>query len=362
MEVIKKMHRIKLLSLLTATAVLSVVVGGSAMATSHDNRPVFNHKTDTPFIIAERPIDADTELTPEYCDSVSWCELRDEADFLRLGQGEEERYGEAGSDLDICTDETLNFWFYVHNGTSELYNNKAGNWESGDASAGDFWDVVDANLNGPAVALNTTVRLSLPEEAGNSHTITASINADHTNEVVDTVQITCSDETKEISVVYVEETVLATRAPPDHGSIGSFALLGNLASEDGAILGYSGGKVPGIVPSCFEFASVIRGKLSVVVTEATEVVDDDPEVDEDPDDTPEAGFEEDEDLDEEGADDEEPDEEPDEEGAGDEDTPDEDAPEDIPPLGAGATTPLAAVALSSVLGAFGYRAVRSSRR
>ena len=317
------------------------------MATSHDNRPVFNYKTDTPFIIAERPSDDDTELTPEYCDSVSWCELRDEADFLRLGV-DEDRYGSSGNELDICSDETINLWFYVHNGTSENQNNSAGTWASGEGTPEDpFWNESNANMDGPAVARNTTIRLDVSDETGNSHTVMASLKSDNGNEVTDSVQINCSDETKQISLVYDEaETSVSTRAP-EHGSIGTIDLVGDMASEDGAILGYGGG----IVPSCFEFASVIRGKLSVVVTEATELVDDDPEVDEDPDDTPEG----------EDAPEEDPEEDPDESEPDEVGTGDEDAPEDIPPLGAGTATPLAAVVLSSVLAALGYRVVRSTR-
>ncbi len=78
------------------------------------------------------------------------------------------------------------------------------------------------------------------------------------------------------------------------------------------ILGY-GENSEGIVPSCFEFASVIRGKLNIVVTEATELVDDDPEAEEDPDDTPEG---------------EDPDEDTPDEDTPDEDTPDEDTPDE----------------------------------
>lgn len=297
------MHKIKLFSLLAAAAVLSVVVGGSVTANTDDIRPVFNYKADVPFVI----------------DDEGNRENRDEADFLRFGLR-----GQLGNgdDVDFCSDQTLELWFYVHNGTSQLTNNTAGDWASGDP----FWNADNSDLDGPSVAHNTTVRLDVPTEAGNSHVVTASVTADNADEVSDSVQIACSDETKQISLVYVEEeTLLSTRAP-EHGTLGGFNLTGSLTGETGAVLGY-GDNSEGVVPSCFEFASVIRGKLNIVVTEDTEIE----EESEDSEQTPE------------------------EEPAG------EDTPEDIPDLGAGAA-PLAAVALSSVLGAVGYRAVQSTRR
>ncbi len=133
--------------------------------------------------------------------------------------------GETATTLTSVAIKPLTFWFYVHNGTSELSNNSAGTWASGLGTDEDpFWnDVTDANLERPSGgSQHDCSDLSLPEEAGNSHTmVTASINVrQRADEVVDTVQITCSDETKEISVVYVEEeTMLYTRAPPDHGSL-----------------------------------------------------------------------------------------------------------------------------------------------
>ena len=312
------MHKIKLLSLLAATAVLSVVVGGSVTANTDAVRPVFNHKTDITFVV-----DDDGNL-----------ETRDEADFLRFGfRGEQGN----GDDVDFCSDQTLDLWFYVHNGTSQASNNAAGGWTSGDTDNGDpFWNEANSTLDGPSVAHNTTVKLDVSDEATNSHVVTASIKSDESDEVSDSVQIACSDEDKQISLVYDEgETLLSTRAP-EHGALGGLNLIGDLAGDSGAVLGY-GENSEGIVPSCFEFASVIRGKLSIVVTEDTEVVDDPGTDPEDPDADPDG-------------------EDPDEAGNGDEDT-----PEDIPSLGAGAA-PLAAVALSSVLGAVGYRTVQSTRR
>ena len=329
------MHKIKLLSLLAATAIFSVVIGGSVTATSHDNRPVFNHKTDVTFVVDDDGNQED----------------RDEADFLRFGfRGEQGN----GDDIDFCSDQTLDLWFYVHNGTSEGQNNAAGDWRSGDTDNGDpFWNTDNSTLDGPSVAHNTTVKLDVPLEATNSHTVTASIKSDESNEVTDSVQIACSDETKQISLEYVEkETLLSTRAP-EHGTLGAIELVGDLASDSGAVLGYG----EGIVPSCFEFASVIRGQLKLIVTEDTELVDD-PETDpEDPDDTPEA---------------EDPEAEPEDDPEADPETDPEAEPEelgskgesDIPPLGAGAV-PLAAVVLSSAVGAVsavGYRAVKSTRR
>ncbi len=311
------MHKIKLLSLLAATAVLSVVIGGSVTANTDDVRPVFNHKTDVSFVI----------------DDDGNQENRDEADFLRFGfRGEQGN----GDDVDFCSDQTLDLWFYVHNGTSQLSNNVAGTWASGNDDD-PFWNEDNSVLDGPAVAHKTTVRLDVADEASNSHVVTASIKSDESDEVTDSVQIACSDESKQISLVYDEsETLVSTRAPA-HGTLGGFNLVGNLADDSGAVLGY-GENSEGIVPSCFDFASVIRGKLNIVVTEDTEVDEDTGTDSEDPDDTPEG------------------EDTPDETGNGD-----EDAPEDIPPLGAGAA-PLAAVALSSVLGAVGYRTVQSTRR
>lgn len=305
------MQKIKLLSPLVAAVALLAAVG-PATANTDDVRPVFNHKTDVAFVI----------------DDEGNREVRDEADFLRFGlRGE---HGN-GDDVDFCSDQTLDLWFYVHNGTSQLTNNSAGTWTSGDTANGEtFWNDDNSDLDGPSVAENTAVRLAVPAESAGSHVVTAHITSDNSDEVSDSVQISCSDESKQISLVYVEEeTLLSTRAP-EHGSLGGFNLVGNLASESGAVLGY-GEDSQGIVPSCFEFAAVIRGKLNIVVTEDTEV-EEEPQGDpDDPDQTPEG--------------------EP--EG--------EDTPEDIPSLGAGAA-PLAAVALSSVLGAVGYRAVQSTRR
>ena len=339
------MHKIKLLSLLAATAIFSVVIGGSVTATSHDNRPVFNHKTDVTFVV----------------DDDGNQENRDEADFLRFGfRGEQGN----GDDIDFCSDQTLDLWFYIHNGTSEGQNNAAGDWRSGDTDNDDpFWNADNSTLDGPSVAHNTTVKLDFSDEATNSHVVTASIKSDESNEVTDSVQITClSDETKQISLEYVEEeTLLSTRAP-EHGTLGTIDLVGDLASDSGAVLGYG----DGIVPSCFEFASVIRGQLKLIVTEDTELVDD-PETDpEDPDDTPEAEEPEAEAEDEAEAEPEaeaedEPEAEPEAEA---EDEPEEEDAPDIPPLGAGAV-PLAAIVLSSAVGAVGavgYRAIQSTRR
>lgn len=366
MEAIKKIQKIKLPALLAVVAVLSLAIAGPATADEHETKPVFNgnriHATTgetvfTPMIIGQRPAGDTGNITPERCAEVSWCELRDEADFLRLGQGDE-RYGQSGNELDICSDETLNFWFYAHNGTSEQQNNSAGDWQRNPAgnSGRMQWYADNANLDGPAVAHNTVVSLSLPSEAGSSHIVTASISADRAAEVTDTVTIGCSDESKEISLVYVtDQTVLSNNAP-DHGSIGEFRLDGNLASEDGAYLGYGNADSMGIVPSCFDFASVIRGQIKVVVSEVAEVEEEEDDPEEDPETLPDPDPEEN------------PDDLPDPDPEAEPDPvvepnpePPEGKPEDIPPLGGGTTTSLALVLFSAAVAGIGYRLVRSRR-
>lgn len=359
MEAIKKIQKTRLAGLLVAAAVLSLAIGaGSAAANSHEVKPVFNGNTIdietgdvvfVPMIIADRPADDTETLTREYCESVSWCELRDETDFLRFGHRGEEGNGE---DIDFCTDQTLDLWFYIHNGTSERDNNSTGDWQSGD-DLDNFWNASNANLDGPSVAHNTVVSLSIPSEAGSSHEVSASIKANRAEEVTDSVQITCSDETKEISLVYVEqETTLSTRAP-DHGSIGSFSLVGDIAGQYGASLGY--GYDPetdtsrGIVPSCFEFASVVRVQLKVVVSEDTELEEELETDPEEPDETPDGEPEV-----------EEEEEEPEGDPAAEPEDPDPEGKPDIPPLGGGAA-PLGLIALSSIISAAAYRVIRSRR-
>ena len=286
------MQRINLLSSLMLVAMISVIVAGSATANTDDVRPVFNHKTEIPFVV----------------DDNGSTENRDEADFLRFGLR-----GELGNgdDVDFCSDQTVDVWFYIHNGTAAVNNNTSGNSD-------------DTDFDGPAVAHDTTVRLDVPAEAGNQHLVTASITSDASDDVADSVQINCSDETKQVSLTYLEaETLLSTRAPA-HASLGGFNLRGNLADQGGAVLGY-GTDGQGIVPGCWDYSAVIRGKLQIVVSDETPVEEPGEETPEEPEDTP------------------------------------EDEPEDIPALGPGGAAPLAAVALSSVLGAVSYRAVQSRR-
>ena len=304
MEVIQKMNRLKLLSLAAVVPMVSVMAGSAVTANSDEIRPVFNYMTDLRFVIDD---DKNTEL-------------RDEADFLRFGMR-----GELGNgdDVDFCSDQTLDLWFYVHNGTSERTNSTSGDWAAGNQTAEDFWNADNQALDGPAVAHNTTVRLEVPAETAGSHVVTASITSDESDAVADSVQIACADETKQVSLIYSEETTLLSTRAFAHPDLGGFNLRGDLSSETGAVLGY-GDDGQGIVPSCWDFSAVIRGKLQIVVSDETTV-------EEPPEETPE---------------------EP--------ETP-EDTPEEIPRLGPAGAAPLAVVALSSALGATCYRAAQSRR-
>lgn len=294
------MNRLKLLSLAAVIPMVSAMAGTAATASPDEIRPVFNYMSDLRFVVDD---DKNTEV-------------RDEADFLRFGMR-----GELGNgdDVDFCSDQTLDLWFYVHNGTSELTNSASGDWAAGD-SAEDYWNDDNQALDGPAVAHNTVVRLEVPGETANSHAVTAHITSDESDAVADSVQIACSDETKEISLTYAEEsTLLSTRAIA-HPELGGFNLRGDLAGDNGAVLGY-GSDGEGIVPACFDFAAVVRGQLQVIVSDKTVT-------EETPEETPE---------------------EP------------EEIPEEIPSLGPAGAAPLAVVALSSVLGATCYRAAQSRR-
>ena len=300
------MHKTKLLSMLMAVAVLSVTVAASATANDENVRPVFNQYPDTTFVI----------------DDEKNSEQRDEADFLRFGTR-----GQLGNgdDIEFCTDQTLDLWFYVHNGTSQLTNNSGSDWNPGDTANGaPFWNASNSTLDGPAVAHNTTVRLDVSTDPSNSHVVTASITSDESDDLSDTVQIACSDETKQINLVYDEtKTTLSTHAP-EHDSLGVFHLRGDLADGNGANLGY-GQSGEGIVPGCNYFAAAIRGQLQIIVSDIAPVEDEETVPEETPEEAP------------------------------------EDAPEEIPRLGPAGAAPLAVVALSSALGAVGFRAVQSRR-
>ena len=323
MSNMKLVSPLRLLAVLVAGALLSVFIAGT-VAASHDDsvtdvHPVFNFKEDTSFI---NP-DGSQEVRPE-------------SDFLRFGNKGE--FGN-GDDVDFCTDQTLDLWFYVHNGIGPANNNLDGSVpESGATEIDDVFD-------GPGVAQGTIVRIEHPSEPANQHTVNADISSDTSGTITDSVEVNCSDETKQIALSYSQvaaDTTLSTRAPV-HTTLGQFRLRGDIASESGAKIGY-GGDDQGIVPSCHEYSAVIRGKLQIIVTDKTTVEDpgeDDPE---DPDDPPE----------------DPPEEEPPVEGP--EDPPEEDEPDDIPPLGPGSAAPLVAAAFSSALAGAGYRLIQIRRR
>ena len=337
------MRKFKLIGSLVAVAAISVLVGGSVSAEGHDVKPAFNYYDleklqENPAVLGGfRPYFVDDQ------DNL----VRGEDSFLRFVQpNEADKWLDFvdADEIDFCSDGDHNLWFYVHNGASELTNTAEGTWARDEGD--NFWNADNANLNGPSVAHNTTVRLSVPTEAASSHMITASIDSDQTEAIAYSLEVSCADETKQISLVYSEATLHTPLSPPAHGSIGEFRLEGDIASTDGAALGYSGG----IVPSCWDFVSIVRGKLQVIVSEKT-MVEEDPEEDpEKPEMPPEEEPED------------EPEEEPeDEPGTEPPEEKPEDEPEEIHPLGAG-SAPLAAVFLSSAVGAVGYRIIQSRRR
>lgn len=196
----------KLICGVVALTVLSVAVFGiSASALSNATaRPAFN-----------------------WYDNVSG--VGDESDFLRIGANA----AEGVNTKEVCQEGArLKFWFYIHNGSEPINNG--------------------ANLDGPGVAVNTRLNLSVPQnQAGNSHDITASISANNADTVADKVTITCA--TRKVTLEYVGVTDFATTAT--NNALGAFTLGGD--PINGASLGYPGGKVPG----CWEF----RGRLNFEV-------------------------------------------------------------------------------------------------
>ena len=250
----------------------ATVVSDPLGATNGDVRPVFNHYTDLKF----RTLSGSTQV-------------RDEADFLRLGPKGELGNGEGD---DYCTDgQTIDLWLYIHNGSAAEFNG--------------------SDLDGPGVARDTTISLNVPDASDPSDQVSATITSSNGHAITDSVTIQCSDPDKKMSLVYQDATdTLSTNAPVE-ATHGRFKMTGTL--DQGAKIGYGD---QALVPGCWEYSAVVRTQLKVVVDDT---------------DIPEP------------------------------ETPPE--PTDLPIAGGSlfAAVPLATAALSSVVGAVGYRSLKSRR-
>lgn len=156
-----------------------------------------------------------------------------EADFLRIKQTD----GTKVDTIEQCSGE-VTLWFYVHNNSPDQNNDNP-------ATAG--------TLDGVGVAKNTRVKVSIPTDTSNDHTITGKISADNARATVtDTTSITCAG--KKVKLEYVSTDPVFTTAP------GGYTLKGSIVDPNGAQLGYNGGVFPG----CWNYRAWITLKVRIV--------------------------------------------------------------------------------------------------
>lgn len=154
----------------------------------------------------------------------------DESDFLRIRKTD----GTKVNTLEACDGE-LSLWFYVHNGQSAENN-------------GD-------NLDGPGVAKNTRLSIRpLPTTFGKSHTLTGKITADNADTVTDTATITCGSSNVKVEYQAIEQVY---RYNPSATT--GMTLSGDITSSQGALLGMSGGKLPG----CWDYRVIVLVKVKI---------------------------------------------------------------------------------------------------
>ncbi len=156
-----------------------------------------------------------------------------EADFLRIKQAD----GTKVDTIEQCSGD-VTLWMYVHNNSPDQNNDNP---------------ATPGTLDGVGVAKNTRVKVSIPGDTTNNHTITGQISADNARATVtDTTSITCAG--KKVKLEYVSTDPVFTTAP------GGYTLKGSIVSAEGAQLGYNGG----ILPGCWNYRAWITLKVRIV--------------------------------------------------------------------------------------------------
>ena len=170
-----------------------------------------------------------------------------EKDFLRLGVN-----GEKGNTLTVCRDGTeVKVWFYVHNHAPS--------------------DLNGTDLDGSAVATNTTVRLKAATgKYANGHRLHGYIDSDQTSPINNSVTIQCGSkkialEYSDIDVSRLKDTS-STSPGPDKAAWGKYSLWSNPLNSN-AQIGFRGGKMPG----CWHYRMVMVFKFKVRVSSPTTV-------------------------------------------------------------------------------------------
>lgn len=153
--------------------------------------------------------------------------IGDESDFIRIGAD-----GSLGNTIEACqSGQVVDFWIYVHNGASNFNNGE--------------------NFDGPGVAHNTSVKVNVDQnQFKNSHSISATIDSNETNPIVDNATVTCGGE--QVALEYVGVSGFNTT-----DTSGNYKLWGD--PINGALVGYENGVVPG----CWEYRARINVQVRI---------------------------------------------------------------------------------------------------
>ena len=193
---------------------------------------------------------------------------RYEHNFLRAGNGwvRDGDYPGDGDDFEACQDgQIVTLWVYAHNTINPKYNHNA---------------VDDLDFQGSAIAENATVSLSsddLNEDVyENSHTVTATLDADNASVKTDTTRIFCNNHpialvsegvSTPIAYSWANEPTNRDRHVKAQKVFGAEFSLTNPSEifGSGSQIGYDGN-----LPACRYYAAYVKVQLKVVVESAPE--------------------------------------------------------------------------------------------
>lgn len=208
MNIFKKVYKVVGLSLAVSVAALLININGASAAVS-PNGPIFNHFTNVSGI-------------------------GDEHDFLRIQKDD----GSRVNTVDACDGE-VNMWLYVHNSQSDLYNG--------------------TNYDGVGVAHDTRVRVNIPSNESQNHTLTGYVSANNAATVSDTANITCNGESTTLDFVAGSLTH-NTNLPQ------GYTVTGDITSQAGVLITMNG-QPGGTVPGCWDYRISLNFKVKVIKKE-----------------------------------------------------------------------------------------------